>query len=127
MEFNLFNFQIGSMYLKLYFAVHCNPVAYERTSHCSHPFQMVSQQAKLKHNFRFVQSEYIRDFGFATNTIQNGVEEGCFRSFFAERTILTFAVCLLLGYYSMGFCSCFPANNSIFLVSSPSGELAASS
>lgn len=33
------------MYLKLCFAAHCHPVACKRTSHCLHPFQMVSQHA----------------------------------------------------------------------------------
>lgn len=52
-----------------------------RGFHIDHPLfgWSVSMQAKLKNSFQFVKSDYVGEFGFATNPIQNGMEKGCFR------------------------------------------------
>lgn len=58
---------------------------------------------------RSLQLDYTEEFVFATNAIQNGVEEDYFRSFCAGRTIITFSVFPLRVLFH-GFSFFFPIN-----------------
>lgn len=76
MLFNLSYMQIRSIYLRVYFTAHC-PTVCTNTPRSLHPCRVVSLLMETKEQLSILQN-CTGKFVFATNAIQNEVEEGCF-------------------------------------------------
>lgn len=113
---HLFPLQIQSMHLKLCFAAHCHPVAYERTSCGSAPATW--SVSMLKNNFQFVDQviywAIYLNFLIASRMGEKRVASG--------KDYFNFYYAFLHRIFFHGVLSLGPSKYMIFLAFSPPGE-----